>query len=219
MRRTLSAVVASAAALIWACVPIWGAAIGPNMNAQPGITTNSAFQGVTGANWSPNPQDVTFDVTAGPWLKNLTGFDNAVLENGKVPQNVGASLKERANNVGGLPWYRWTETITTAGWAFASGGAQTFPGGVIVGGTLSNNDQTITFSFQPLAPNPNGNNRVATEKMILCVAAAGCAPPSANAPLVVKEFPTAVPEPGSLGLVSLALVAVWRLSGKRHHCL
>jgi hypothetical protein len=168
----------------------------------PAITTNVNFQAVLGQNWSPPPTDFTADSTAGPWLKNLIGFDAAV--GNPIPDGVGASIKERANlgetNDAGPAWYMWTEVITSADWAWLDGGAQTFPNGTNVAGVLSNNDKTITFTFPATAA--GAGNFLVTEKRIQCINANGCAVPTANAPIKVLEFPSQVPEPATFGVVA-----------------
>jgi len=153
----------------------------------PSVVTDVPFK-LDG--WVIDPVTVTYDPTAGPWLKQLTapatGLGNYTLIEDLI---VGT----------GPAWTDWHEEILTAGGSWVSGDIFDVSGNLIPGLVKQKTGQKFDFFFDPLAP----GTQIKINKTLFWNPPVGTNP----ATIDVLQYPT-TPEPASLALVAGALMGL-----------
>ena len=173
-----------------------------------GLHTDPAF---TGAGWlvgSPTGRMIiAADPTAPNWIKVLQLPPTAL-----VPFSTQLGMIEFLHVGPGPAWTDWHERITTPGWEWDLGAVLTAEDGQIVPGVRSDTNldglfETLDFFFNPLDPGID----VTIEKLIHCGAPNGCTGEPVighGFGILVREFPTVVPAPGTLLLLAGGLAGL-----------
>lgn len=191
----------------------------PNTDQSPnfhgGLHTDPAFDGGWTVGSPTNRITITADPTAPNWIKVLQTPDPPFPVSLDTSFNVGEFL-----HVGpGPAWTDWHERILTPGWGWI-GGILTAEDGQIVGGILTDTNldglfEAIDFFFDSLAP----GNDVTIQKTIRCVELKFCdgqTVPGHGVGILIREFPTVVPEPGTLLLLAGGLAGLAALRRRRY---
>lgn len=173
-----------------------------------GLHTDPAFSGTGWTVGSPTARmSIVADPDAPNWIKVLQ-LPPAVL----FPFSTSLILLEFLHVGPGLAWTDWHERITTQGWEWGPGATLLAEDGQTVPGILSdtNSDglfETLDFFFNALDP----SNDVTIQKVVHCGAPGGCVGEPVlghGFGILVREFPTVVPESGTLLLLAAGLAGL-----------
>lgn len=171
----------------------WSSSIGPNGGFQAGTVSD--------------PVAITLDGAAAPWTKLLPGAPAASIGNSWT-------LVENMVINSNTPYTNWTEALLSKGWSWTNG--TVYVNGQAATGlstTITPTGTLINFDFNAL---PTG-----TQIQIVKTMQWGGLPDMTtwgnNVPITVTEWTTPVPEPATLGLISLGggLLAFTRLRRRK----
>ena len=155
-----------------------------------------------------NPQAVALDETKGPWLKQLINPQAGLYRPGKI-----FWIKEWVSVGGTDSWSTWTEEFRTVGWGWQVGLATAFNVSVFDSQgqgragydfadiTFENDGTKMTIDFTPKLPGGgNPGDYMIIEKGFLGLDIPGT-PPIVDSIVELAQYPTAIPEAATLGLL------------------
>ncbi len=215
MRRlhTMRLLVLAAVLSCGLCVSSWSTPVvlGPitvGPMAGDSVQTDLSYS-ATGFNYTLPLTEVAWAADGAYWLKNLKGQGRPILVEGDAAHNT-LTLVEYIQVGGNVPWTDWHEVFMSDGLSWVSGAiyygdTNTLIDGLVVGVSNGGGDDihndNIDFFFDSLAVGTviRIEKTMRWEGLDVTVGSEHLGTDT----IVIREFPTVVPEPATLGLLAI----------------
>jgi PEP-CTERM motif len=211
MRLISCVTVLGIASSAWGQTPASGDFSGPSVESVHDMQTMPG-----GSGWEIGseaaPIEVILDPAAGPWIKNLRGFNggNVVADDTGFTAPSGYQKEEWLVIGGNTPWTDWHEEVLTPGWNIGAqidiNGGQPVPGLVVdlMFTDWPNTGGAVWMDFDPLPP----GTLVHLTKQLSWVGDPQVNGNLFNGVIQIAEYPT--PEPATIALMGLGVLALGR---------